>query len=254
VRLIEAAAQHGRARGEGRIIGATGCLTAVLYNGLGRYQEALAAAQRACEHEDLGFFGWSLIELIEAATRTGERGPAEDAVVTLEERALAAGTDWALALARSRALLEADDRAAEDLYQDAIDRFGRTRILVHHARAHLVYGEWLRREHRQVDAREHLRIAHDMFGRMGAEAFAERARIELDGTGEQTHKRVASSGDGLTAQEAQIAALAGAGLTNQQIGAQLFISAHTVEWHLRKVFAKLGIRLRRQLRGRHQAT
>jgi DNA-binding CsgD family transcriptional regulator/tetratricopeptide (TPR) repeat protein len=253
VRLIEAAEERATARGEGRVIGLTGHAAAVLNNGLGRYQQALAAAQRACEHEDLGFYGWTVAELVEAGVRSGESDAANDALARLGELASAAGTDWALgALARSRALL-ADDRTAEDLYREAVERLGRTRMAVHLARAHLVYGEWLRRAHRRVDAREQLGIAHEMFGRMGAEAFAERARRELLATGEKARKRPVSSGDGLTAQEAQIAQLAGAGLTNQEIGAQLFISAHTVEWHLRKVFAKLGIRSRRQLRGRADA-
>ena len=250
VRLIDAAERRAKARGEGRLIGGTGYLTAVLNNGLGRYQEALVAAQRACEHEDLGFFSWSLSELIEAGVRSNESKAAVVALARLEELTRAGGTDWALGmLARSRALLE-DDRTAEDCYREAIERLGRTRIVVHLARAHLLYGEWLRREHRRVDAREQLGIAHEMFSRMGAEAFAERARRELLVTGEQARKLAAGSGEGLTAQEAQIAQLAGTGLTNQEIGAQLFISAHTVEWHLRKVFAKLGIRSRRQLRGR----
>lgn len=250
---IDAAAERSTARGEGRVIGLTGYATAVLNNGLGRYQEALAAAQRACEHEDLGFFGWTLIELVEAAARSGDPKSAGDALGKLDELTQAAGTEWALgALARSRALLS-DDDTAEENYREAIERLGRTRIVVHLARAHLVYGEWLRRAHRRVDAREQLGIAHEMLGRMGAEAFAERARRELLATGEKARKRASGSGDGLTPQEAQIAALAGAGLTNQEIGAQLFISAHTVEWHLRKVFAKLGIRSRRQLRGRAQA-
>jgi DNA-binding CsgD family transcriptional regulator len=251
--MLEAVAERAASRGEGRVSGLIGCFTAILNNSLGHYQEALTAARHACEHEDLGPYCMSLVELIEAGVRCGERREAVDALASLEKQAETAGTDWALGtLARSRALLEG--RTAEDHYREAIERLGRTRMVVYLARAHLVYGEWLRREHRRMDAREQLRIAHDMFGRMGAEAFAERARIELDATGEQTYKRVTSPADGLTAQEAQIAALAGAGLTNQEIGAQLFISAHTVEWHLRKVFAKLGIRSRRQLRGRQRAT
>ncbi|MGY4647544.1 ATP-binding protein [Mycobacterium sp. URHB0021] len=254
VRMLEAVAARAGARGEGRVSGLVGCFTAILDNSLGRYREAFTAARQACEYEDLGPYCMSLVELIEAGMRCGERAEAVNALASLEEHAEAAGTDWALGtLARSRALLEGG-RTAEDHYREAVERLGRTRMAVYLGRAHLVYGEWLRREHRRVDAREQLRIAHDMFGRMGAEAFAERARIELDATGEQTHKRAAGPGDGLTAQEAQIAALAGAGLTNQEIGAQLFISAHTVEWHLRKVFAKLGIRSRRQLRGRQHAT
>lgn len=249
VRLIEAAVQDATARGEGRVVALAGYATAVLYNGLGRYQEALAAAQRACEHEDVGFFGWTLVELVEAGARSGEHEVAVEALQRLEERTLVSGTDWALGvLARSRALLSGGS-AAEELYREAIERLARTRIVVHLARAHLIFGEWLRRENRRVDAREQLHIAHEMLSRIGAEAFADRCRRELLATGETVRKRTTGSGDGLTAQEAQIARLAGEGLTNQEIGAQLFISSHTVEWHLRKVFAKLGIKSRRQLRG-----
>jgi DNA-binding CsgD family transcriptional regulator len=251
--LIERAAADGIARGEGRVIGLTGYATAVLYNGLCRYEDAFAAARRACEHEDLGIFGWCLIELVEAGARSGERETALDALRQLEERALSSGTDWAAGiLARSRGLL-ADDRVAEGDYREAIERLKRTRITVHLARAHLVYGEWLRRCNRRFDARAELRTAHEMFAGMGAGAFAERARRELLATGEKVSRRSgrcsAASGGELTAQEAQIARLAGDGLTNPEIAAQLFISTHTVEWHLRKVFAKLDITSRRQLRG-----
>lgn len=247
--LIETAAADGVARGEGRIVGLAGYTKAVLCNGLGRYDEAFAAARHACEHEDLGLFGWCLTELIEAAARSGERAAGGDALRQLEERTLVCGTDWAAGiLARSRALL-ADDRTAEGFYREAIEALERTYITVHLARAHLIYGEWLRRCNRRIDARAQLRTAHEMFGRMGAEAFAARARRELLVTGQKVGKRSAAPGDELTPQEAQIARLAGAGLTNPEIGAQLFISTHTVEWHLRKVFAKLGITSRRQLRG-----
>ena len=249
MRLIDAAVEDGIARGEGRLVGLTGYATAVLNNGLGRYEAAFAAARRGCEHEDLGLFGWCLIELIEAGTRCGEVEAATKALEPLEERTLASGTHWAHGvLARSRALL-ADDTIAEDLYREAIDRLEDTRIVVHLARARLLYGEWLRRCNRRVDARTQLHAAHEMFSSMGAEAFAERARRELQATGEKVRKRSIESGDGLTAQEAQIARLAGEGLTNAEIAAQLFISTHTVEWHLRKVFAKLGITSRRRLRG-----
>ena len=246
--LIEAAVADGTARGEGRVLGATGCLTAILYNGLGRYEEAFAVAREACEHEDRGIYGWCLIELIEAGARSGEQETAVLATQRLEERALASGTDWGLGiLASSRALL-AEDELADSLYTEAIERLERTRIVAHLARAHLRYGEWLRRVNRRIDARQHLNGAYEKFTRMGAQAFAERARRELVATGEKVRKQHVSSGDELTAQEAQIARLAGDGLTNQEIGAQLFISTHTVEWHLRKVFVKLGITSRRQLR------
>jgi DNA-binding CsgD family transcriptional regulator len=248
VGLIEAAAEDATARGEGRVLGLTGYLSAVLYNGLGRYGEAYAAARDGGEYEDLGFHGWCLFELIEAATRIGDKESAAQAVRRLEGRAGSSGTDWGLgAVANARALV-ADDELADSLYAEAIERLGRTRVVVHLARARLQYGEWLRRVNRRVDARRHLNDAHEMFTRMGAQAFAERARRELIATGEKARKQPVSSGDELTAQEGQIARLAGDGLTNQEIGAQLFISTHTVEWHLRKVFVKLGITSRRQLR------
>lgn len=246
--LIEATATAGTARGEGRILGLTGYASAVLYNGLGRYPEALAAARTVCEYEDLGFYSWCLYELIEAAARSGERAAARGAVDQLAQRAGISGTDWGLgALANAQALL-ADDDAADALFTEAIERLGRTTVAVHRARAHLVYGEWLRRMLRRADARRQLSQAHDMFTRMGAQAFAERARRELVATGEKVRTQQAKAGSELTAQEAQIARLAAEGLTNQEIGAQLFISTHTVEWHLRKVFAKLAISSRRQLR------
>ncbi|RUP04426.1 MAG: helix-turn-helix transcriptional regulator [Mycobacterium sp.] len=246
--LIESARHDGTARGEGRVVGLTNFAVAVLYNGLGRYEEALAAARQACEDEDLGLFGWCLIELVEAGARSGDVQAARDALAQLEERAQNSRTDWATGvLARSQALL-ADDRKAERFYLQAIECLGNTRIAVQLARAHLVYGEWLRRCNRRVDARAQLHTAHEMFSRMGAHAFAERARRELLVTGQKVSKRSSAPAGELTAQESQIAKLAGAGLTNPEIAAQLFISTHTVEWHLRKVFAKLGIKSRRQLR------
>jgi ATP/maltotriose-dependent transcriptional regulator MalT len=245
---VEATVRDGAARGEGRVFGLAGYATAVLYNGLGRYQLALDAVVAACEYEDTGIHPMCLVELIEAAVRVGRDVDAAAALQRLCERTTAAGTDWALATeARSRALLQRD-QAAEDLYVESIERFRRTRIAGHLARAHLLYGEWLRRHNRRTDARTQLRLAHESLGRIGAQAFAERARRELLATGEKTRKRATASGDALTPQEQQIAELAGAGLTNSEIGAKLFISAHTVEWHLRKIFAKLAIRSRRELR------
>jgi DNA-binding CsgD family transcriptional regulator len=235
-------------RGEGRALGHDGHMHALLYNGLGRYGDALTSARRACEHDDLGSVGFALVELVEAAARAGALDDAGDALARLEERTLAAGTDWALGvLARSRALLS-DGDDADALYREAIDRLGRTRIAAHLARAHLVYGEWLRREGRRVDARVQLRTAHEMLSRFGAAAFAERARRELAATGETVRKRTADAPRLLTAQETQIARLTAAGHTNQEIGSQLFISPRTVEYHLRKVFTKYGISSRRQLR------
>jgi DNA-binding CsgD family transcriptional regulator len=221
--------------------------TAVLYNGLGRYQDALAAAQRACTHEDLGFFGWSLIELVEAGARSDARGVASAALGQLEERTRASGTDWALGIrARSEALLN-DGHVAEALYREAIERLGRSRIAVHLGRAQLVYGEWLRRQNRRREAREQLRAAHEMFRDVGIEGFAERARRELLATGEAARRRTVDTGDMLTPQEGQIARLARDGFSNPEIGAQLFISPRTVQYHLRKVFMKLDITSRNQL-------
>jgi DNA-binding CsgD family transcriptional regulator/tetratricopeptide (TPR) repeat protein len=246
--LIDAAAADGVARGEGRVLGLTGYATAVLYNGLGRYDEALTAAREACQYEDLGFHGWCLFELIEAATRTGDSETAAAAAQRFGDQAGASGTDWRLGAVANAQALVADDDCADQLYTEAVERLQRTRVVVHLARSHLHYGEWLRRMNRRVDARRHLTEAHEMFTRMGAQAFAERTRRELLATGEKVRKQPVSAGVDLTAQEAQIARLAGEGLTNQEIGAQLFISTHTVEWHLRKVFVKLGITSRRQLR------
>ena len=245
--LIRNSRDDATARGEGRAITLAEYVTAVLYNGLGRYPAALAAAERAADYNSLGLRGWALIELIEAAARTGNPNAATPALRQLDERAHASGTDWALGVAaRSRALLT-DGQTAEDLYREAIERLGRTRIAAHLARSRLVYGEWLRRQHRNVDAREQLRQAHGVFSRVGAAAFAERARHELLATGETVRKRVFPTVEELTPQERHIARLAGEGLTNPEIGAQLFISPRTVEYHLHKVFAKLDITSRAQL-------
>lgn len=247
--LIQDKARWATTWGEGRALGLGDLLTAVLHNGFGQYQAALASAERACEHEDLGVFGFSLVELVEAGVRGDAPDAAADALRRLEERATASGTEWALGLlARSRALLS-DGPAADLLYREAIERLGRTRIAVYLARTHLVYGEWLRRENRRIDAREQLRTAYEMLHRFGAHAFAERARRELLAAGESVRQRAVEAREALTAQEAQIARLAGDGRTNPEIGAELFISPRTVEWHLRKVFTKLGINSRNELRG-----
>jgi DNA-binding CsgD family transcriptional regulator len=247
LRVIESVVQDAKSRGEGRAIGLAHYATAVLYNSLGRYKDALVAAQHTCAYEDLGFFGWALVELVEAGVRSDVRDVASDALGQLDERTRACGTDWALGVrARSAALLS-EGNAAEALFREAIERLGRSRIAVHLARAHLVYGEWLRRENRRADAREHLRAAHDAFSRMGAEAFADRARRELLATGETARRRVDQMRDVLTPQEAEIARLARDGFSNPDIGARLFISPRTVQYHLHKVFAKLDISSRNQL-------
>jgi len=248
LKLIDARAREATARGEGRAIGMVEYLTAVLYNGLGRYDAALAGARQACDYDDLCYFGWALVELVEAGVRSGALDLAASALRQLEERTRGAGTEWALGtLARSSALLSHGE-TADALYREAIERLGRCRIVVHLARAHLLYGEWLRRENRRMDAREQLRIAYEMLSRIGAEAFAERARVELLATGETVRKRTVQARDVLTAQEAMVARLAAQGHTNPEIGTQLFISPRTAEYHLRKVFTKLGVSSRRKLR------
>lgn len=248
VDIIEAAAADGAARGEGRLLGLTAFCSAVLYNGLGRYEEALAAARRCCEYEDLGFHSWCLYELIEAATHAGEHDSAQAALGRFAERAGSSGSDWGLGLVAAARALLADNADAEAKFVEAIERLERAQVTLHLSRAQLAYGEWLRRTNRRNEARHQLGVAHQTFTEMGAQGFAERARRELVATGEKVRKQPVRSGDGLTAQEAQIAGLARDGLTNPEIGAQLFISTHTVEWHLRKVFVKLGITSRRQLR------
>jgi DNA-binding CsgD family transcriptional regulator len=247
--LIEATARGVTRRGEGIWLSVAEWAEAILNNGIGNYQAALAPALRAAEQNDLALSAWSTIELIEAAARSGASDTAAGAVARLCEMTSASGTDWALGVeARSRALIS-DAADAEPLYRDAIERLGRTRMRVELARTHLLYGESLRRERRLGDARTQLHIAHDMFDTMGMEAFAERARRELLATGETARKRTpAATGAQLTPQEEQIARLAGEGLTNPEIGARLFISAKTVQYHLSKVFTKLGISSRSQLR------
>ena len=248
-RLIEATMSEVVARGEGIGVTVTHWASALLSNSLGRYGDALAAAQEAAKYQqELTAPNWGLIELIEAAARNGTTELAADALERLSETTRASGTDWALGVeARSRALLSEAD-AAERLFREAIERLTRTRIRAELARARLLYGEWLRRENRRMDAREQLRAAHDTFSRIGIEGFAERARRELLATGEAVRKRADEARGGLTAQEAQIARLASDGRTNPEIGTELFLSPRTVEWHLRKVFTKLGISSRRELR------
>jgi DNA-binding CsgD family transcriptional regulator len=247
--LIEAATREGVRRGEGQGLTFIHWATAVLHNGLGRYEEALAAAQQAAEDSlEVRLATWGLVELIEAGARSGEPELAVEALGRLSQTTAASGTDWALGVeARSRALLT-EGEAAEPLYRQAIEALERTGVRVELARAHLLYGEWLRRERRRLDAREQLRHAHKLFTEFGMEAFAERARVELQATGEHPRKRIVETRDDLTPQEAQISRLAADGATNQDIAAQLFISPSTVDYHLRKAFRKLGVKSRHQLK------
>ena len=246
--LIQATMDGVTSRGEGRGV-TSQYAAALLYNGLGRYDKALAAAELVCEYDDIGVLGWSLTELVEAAVRSGQPARASDALKRLSETTRASGTDWALgAEARSRALLS-EGETAETCYREAIERLGRTRMRPALARAHLLYGEWLRRENRRRDARAELRTAHGLFTTMGIEAFAERAGRELLAAGDTVRNRTAETVSELTAQEAHIARLAVDGRTNAEIGAQLFLSTRTVEWHLGKVYTKLGVGSRRELPG-----
>jgi DNA-binding CsgD family transcriptional regulator len=245
---IEAITQNSVLRGEGKVTTATQWAAAVLFNGLGRYEEAYGAAEHGAENpKELGLSTWSLIELIEAATRTGRSDSAAEPLRRLNELAIASGTDWAMGILAGCRALVSDGQSADALYREAIERLSRTDLQVLVARAHLNFGEWLRRENRRRDARTHLHVAHDMLSQMGAEAFADRARRELQATGETVRERKAESHTTLTGQEAQIARLARDGLTNPEIGTRLFLSPHTIEWHLRKVYTKLDITSRRQL-------
>jgi len=247
--LVEATIEDVSLRGEGNGIAVAQWATAVLNNGVGDYQTAMTAAQSASDYPgEIVSPNWALVELVEAAARSGKSETAAEALRRLAEVTSASGTNWALGVeARSRALLS-DGDAAECLYRESIERLRRTSIRADLARSHLLYGEWLRRQRRRVDARAQLRVAHEMLDSMGMDAFAERARRELRATGETTRKRsVAAADEELTAQEALIARMARDGLSNPEIAARMFISARTVQYHLRKVFAKLGIESRTQL-------
>lgn len=240
--------QEATGRSEGMPVGLAQYALAVLHNGQGNYDAALAAAVPPCESDELVHSSMALPELIEAAVRSNQPDRATTAVTLLNSRARASGTEWALGLAaRSRALTSTGP-AAEESYSEAIERFGRCRMISHLARAHLVYGEWLRRERRRQDAREQLRIAHQALSDMGAEGFAARAARELRATGEQTYQRTAQPADALTAHELHIARLVATGVTSKEAGAQLFLSPRTIDAHLRNIFRKLHITSRRQLR------
>jgi DNA-binding CsgD family transcriptional regulator len=249
--LLDSAITEAAAVGQGFAVQWGAFMKAILLNGLGRYGEALVAAQQASDDTpELFISSWALVELIEAASRSAGPGHAASALERLTEHTAVAGTDWGLGVAaRSRALLT-DGAAAESPYREAIERLGRTRLRPELARAHLLYGEWLRRERRRIDARTELRAAYELFSGIGMEAFAERARVELEATGEHARKRTVDTLGELTPQEAQISRLAAQGHTNREIAAQVFISPSTVEYHLRKAFRKLGVKSRTQLASR----
>jgi DNA-binding CsgD family transcriptional regulator len=243
--LYEQALRNGPARGEGSGMAMLGWFTSLRHNGHARYAEALADASEACERDDVIAYGRAVVELIEAAVRTGAADEAAAALERLSERTQASGTAWALGVeARCRGLVHDDEPA----YRASIEHLTSSRAALELARSRLVYGEWLRRENRRTDAREQLRAAHDGFSQMGAEAFAERARRELVATGETVRRITPDTRDALTPQEIQVARLVRDGHTNPEIGAQLFISPRTVEYHLRKVFRKLDVSSRKELR------
>jgi DNA-binding NarL/FixJ family response regulator len=248
--LIQSTQEKATALGHGSVVEASDWAAAILYNSLGRYEEAFATAKRGSgDIPEAQFISvWALIELLEAATRSGNRETAEIALRRIVETTAVSTTDSARGIsARSRALMS-EGAAAENLYEEAVERLRRSRLRPELARAHLLYGEWLRREGRRLDAREQLHTGLHLFKAMGMDAFARRAERELSATGERARKRIDETRADLTPQEAQIASLARGGLTNAEIGTRLFLTARTVEWHLHHVFAKLGISSRKQLR------
>jgi DNA-binding CsgD family transcriptional regulator len=256
VAVIDAAIPEVSARGEGGALAFADYARAVLYNSLGRYDDALEAASATNVFAAEGFVihTQGLVELIEAAAGTGATAQAAIALEQLSEMTAATGTDWGAGIrARSHALLS-DDDSAEVLYREAIERLARTRVRPQLARSHLVYGEWLRRQNRSAEARDELRVSYELLSGMGVNGFAERARRELHAAGETVGHRSLETFAELTAQESHIARLAAAGYTNAEIGVQLFLSARTVEWHLRKIFSKVGVTSRRELRAAWEST
>jgi DNA-binding CsgD family transcriptional regulator len=246
--LIRATVREATARNAGYVVGFANCAAAVLYNGLGRYGDACDAVWSAWQHQPVALGVFAVPELAEAAARTGEVPLARSALAWLSEHIQVAPTEWTLGIeARARALLS-EGADADRRYQESIEYLARTSVRAQLARSHLLYGEWLRGENRRLDARAQLRTAYDMLSAIGAEAFAERARRELLAAGETVRKRKVQTVSELTAQEAHIARLVVDGLTNAEIGTQLFLSVRTVEWHLRKVYTKLGVGSRRELR------
>jgi DNA-binding CsgD family transcriptional regulator len=253
MQFIKTARTEAIGRGEGAGLAFMDWAESVLYNGLGRYEEALVAARRVFDHSELVELNWTMPELVEAAVRVGAVEIAAKADQRLSERSRASGTDWALGVAaRSHALLQSAE--ADDLYSEAIERLARTRVAVDLARTHLLYGEWLRREQRKRDAREHLKIAYERFSEFRMEAFALRAQSELRATGERVRRISVNTRYDLTPQEQRISELAAQGATNKEIASQLYISAATVEYHLHKVFRKLGVTSRTQLARHFEST
>jgi ATP/maltotriose-dependent transcriptional regulator MalT len=247
-RMIDTTILQATTAGQGTAVQYAYWARAAVLNGRGRYAEALPSARAAADDTpELFVSAWALVELVEAAARSGESDLAREGAERLSEHVGPSDTDWGRGVeARSLALLAAGERA-EELFQRALEALGRTRLRPELARTHLLYGEWLRRESRRVEARAELRTAHEMLSSIGMSGFAERAQIELLATGEKVRRRSAETRDELTPQERQIALLAGEGLSNPEIGNRLFLSPRTVEWHLRKVFVKLGIGSRREL-------
>jgi DNA-binding CsgD family transcriptional regulator len=246
--LVASASSDFRARGEGMGLTALSWATATLCNSLGRYDDAFAAATEGATGDGETWYATlAVVELIEAASRTGRPERGAEAVESLSESTRASDTPWARGVeARSRALL-ADGETAESLFRDAIEWLEPTPLRVDVARTHLLYGEWLRREGRRVDARAELRMAHELFSEFGMEGFAERARVELEATGEHVRNRALQTVEQLTSQESQVAGLAAEGYTNRQIAENLFISPKTVEYHLKKAYRKLNVTSRTQL-------
>jgi ATP/maltotriose-dependent transcriptional regulator MalT len=247
VELVEAGLEKATSEGLGRLLPFATYALSVLYNGLGRHEAACEAAWRAFESDQMGFGPFVVPELAEAASRTGDLALIKTIQEWLSERTRVTPTEWALGIESGVRALLSDGDVADGFYRESIAHLSRTRVQTGLARAHLLYGEWLRRERRRLDARAQLRTAHDMLKAMGIEAFAERARRELLATGETVRKRTVETSTELTAQEAQIASFARDGLSNPEIGARLFISPRTVQYHLHKVFTKLGISSRNQL-------
>jgi DNA-binding CsgD family transcriptional regulator len=247
--LVELMIGGAQSRGEGCAVTAAEYATAILYNGLGEYELAFEAAQKAAAADEIATSSWALCELVEAAARSGRQEIARESLDQLRERTGVSGTAWAEGTEASASALLEDGQSAEHLHREGIEALGQSRMAAHLGRARLSYGEWLRRENRRVDARKQLRQAYDLFATMGAAGFADRARRELLATGENVRKRRDDTRDDLTSQERQIARLARDGRTNPEIGSELFISPRTVEWHLRKVYVKLGISSRKGLRG-----